>query len=86
MLAPNSDPVIPMDIYGFTTDELHNALTVKAQKDTGRTYVFEEIPALLDRLHREMANGQFDVSYYYILHIKFYHIVKANIFFSCVTN
>lgn len=52
-----------MDINGFTTDELNKALTVKAQKDTSRSFVFAEIPALLDRLHKEMANDVFDVSY-----------------------
>lgn len=52
-----------MNIYGFTTDELHKVLTAKAQKDTGRPFVFAEIPALLTRLHREMANNVFDVSY-----------------------
>lgn len=51
-----------MDIYGFTTDELLKALTKKAQKDTGKPFVFAEIPALFTRFHQEMADGVFEVS------------------------
>lgn len=61
-IAPNSLPVPSMDIYGFSTDDLLAALTSKAQKDTGKSYVAEQIPSLLAQFHTEMANGVFDVS------------------------
>lgn len=51
-----------MNIYGFTIDDLHKALTAKAEKDTGKSDVAGEIPGLLARFHREMANDVFDVS------------------------
>lgn len=52
-----------MNIHGFSTDELFKALTLKAKKDTGKSFVAEEIPDLLERFHKEMAENVFDVSH-----------------------
>lgn len=62
-LAPNSGPVPSMKIYGFTTNQLFKALTKKAQDDTNKLNVADQIPDLLERFHREMANDVFHVSF-----------------------
>lgn len=50
-----------MDIYGFKTENLLEALTIKARKDTKKWDVVDEIPDLLERLHNEMANNDHSV-------------------------
>lgn len=51
-------------MFGFTTEELLEVLTIKAQKITNKSCVDGEIPDLLEQLHVEMANGVKDVSWY----------------------
>lgn len=65
-IAPNSGPIASMNIHGFSTKELHRALSIKAWKDTGVLFVAPHIPALLHRFHKEMADNVFDVSNYNI--------------------
>lgn len=55
-IAPNAGPVELMDIFGFSTEELFRAMTIKARKSTGHFQVDGEIPGLLEQLHKEMAN------------------------------
>lgn len=56
-IVPDAGPVESMDIFGFSTEELFDALTIKARKDTKKWCVDGEIPDLLEQLHVEMANG-----------------------------
>lgn len=62
ILEPDSGPVESIDIFGFTTEELLEALTVKAQKTFNKFCVDGEIPDLLEQLHEEMANNITTVS------------------------
>lgn len=49
-----------MDIYGFSTSQLQELLSVKAQRDRPGESM-EEFPLLLTKLHTEMANGENEV-------------------------
>lgn len=60
--VPNPGPIESMDIYGFSTEDLHKALTIKLREDTRNFYVGEMIPELLEQLHVEMANNITTVS------------------------
>lgn len=54
-----------MNIFGFSTEELCAALKIKA--DSSQT---EDIPELLTRLHKEMANNNHTVSLNGIFHFE----------------
>lgn len=66
----DNPPPYPEDnnIFGFSTTELLNLLTLKAQQDTGNSDVVEQIPFLLSKLHDEMAQGITSVNHS-VLHI-----------------
>lgn len=46
-----------MDIYGFKTEELVEAIVAKARKTFKKWCVDAEFPDLLEQLHDEMANN-----------------------------
>lgn len=57
----NYEELEEMDIYGFSTSQLLELLTHKAQNDTMKDDVKEEIPELLAHLHEEMEEGKHEV-------------------------
>lgn len=63
-IGPDAGPVESIDIFGFSTEELYVALTMKAQKSAKNwcVDVGEQIPGLLKQLHDEMANNVTHVS------------------------
>lgn len=63
-IVPDAGPVESIDIFGFSTEELFEALTTKARNDTQKWCVDGEIPDLLEQLHVEMANGVTQVRIY----------------------
>lgn len=75
-----------MDIFGFSTEELFEALTTKIKKSRGKMDQAVNIPDLLERLHKEMANNDYHVSKYLRMKnystILFNKMVLINLYFS----
>lgn len=56
---PNTAPIQSKNIFGFTTEELLDALTIKAHRSSRK--LDEEIPKLLRKFHEEMAKSDYTV-------------------------
>lgn len=68
-----------MEIFGFSTAQLVNLLTLKAKKDHPyEESVLEYIPALLRELHQQRANDDMRVKLFFTT----YHIFRNFNLFS----